>query len=96
MICRGLKFRATVKWLCITVGSIGCIGSIVIFFLQKNQQSKEVTKIPPTTTVKSAESKKSVKSLESKGGIDSSDEEGAVSSNGSNTPVKAEQPPPKY
>lgn len=51
---RGLKFRATVKWICLLIGSIGGVASTVIHFTQKNKMSQEVTKIPPTTTVKSA------------------------------------------
>lgn len=44
------------KWICLLVGSIGGVASIVMHFTRKNQMSKEITKIPPTTTVKSATS----------------------------------------
>lgn len=53
-VFRGLKFRAVVKWICLLVGSIGGVASTVIHFTQKDKMSKAVTKIPPTTAVKSA------------------------------------------
>lgn len=57
-VFRGLKFRATVKWICLLVGSLGGVASTIIHFTQKNKMGTEtqVTKIPPTTTVKSATS----------------------------------------
>lgn len=45
---RGLKFRATVKWICLIIGAIGGIGSTVIYFKQNKEQSIKVTKIQPT------------------------------------------------
>lgn len=51
-ISSGLKFRATVKWICLLVGSFGGIAATVLHFKQlKNQQNDGVTKIPPTTNV---------------------------------------------
>lgn len=47
----GLKFRATVKWICILVGLLGGIASTVLHFKQTQIQQNGITKIPPTTNV---------------------------------------------
>lgn len=47
----GLKFRATVKWICLLVGFFGGIASTVLHFKTANGKQNEVIKIPPTTEV---------------------------------------------
>lgn len=51
-MCSGLKFRATVKWICLLVGSIGGIASTVLHFKKAKDQQNEITKVPGTTEVK--------------------------------------------
>lgn len=47
----GLKFAATVKWICIIVGIVGGIGSIWLDNKKLQDQSNSVTKIPATIEV---------------------------------------------
>lgn len=69
------------------VGAIGGIGSTVIYFKQKKEQSTEVTKIPPTTNVEEADP---TSDNEKKGG-DSDDD---IGSNGLKSVISSDQQRP--
>lgn len=61
--------------------------------MQKGDQSKEVTKIPPTTTVKTQPKSASIKSEHE---IESDEEDNDSINHSATVPASATEKPPKY